>query len=651
MQNYQQAISMSTQVTSNNQSMDGAQQQAHQMGSMGHQMMAQGISFQQAQMIHVQQQHQQQQQQQAMFQQQHTMHQQIPYGMILVQAPSGGAPMQEQFQTQIAMMQSQYQPQLTLMQQRIDPINSFGGTCQSFQPKAETFQPQVEMKQSPLQSLQQSHQQNQQELYNLKAVSSSGMLLPLVSQQQQDAAPSNQMMRFQAIQPSVIEGHAQQCATVIQQALTDPNLASAGHLLLQAMNASSSFMNSLMEQQKPNEHTHMNAPLSYVNEVPSSDTVTGNKRLVVTSVVEPRQETPIPKVVKSYEVSPPLSSSSVSAKNLNTFSSVFSTQHNGTASSETVFPSITPVSTPAPESNAYSAPPLVVESRHPCSPKPKNVTIEKKIIVHKASCGQTAGKAHRINPVTTVSSMTFQGTPQEYLMVIVKDRGYACQRLSSSEAGYQQDPTPLQVASFGTEVVKAVNSGDTEALEAFLDCGLSPNPCNSFGDSILSLICKRADENMFQVFLERGCDLQVSDSFGRTPLHNAAWAGEFSKRMIKLILDHDLLQLMVQDKQGKCALEYVRKEHYQHWISFLKETLDVYWPLDKNLSPLMTATLPLERGPLPDPINPLSVALACQVASGKISVEEVAKMDFATRRSFNEKVPPQKFSLFGSTMS
>jgi ankyrin repeat protein len=150
---------------------------------------------------------------------------------------------------------------------------------------------------------------------------------------------------------------------------------------------------------------------------------------------------------------------------------------------------------------------------------------------------------------------------------------------------------------------------------------------------------------MFQVFLERGCDLQVSDSFGRTPLHNVAWAGEFSERMVKLILDHDLLQLMVQDKQGKCALEYVRKEHYQHWITFLKETLDVYWPLDKNLSQLMTAMLPLERGPLPDPISPLSVDLASQVAAGKISVDEVAKMDYAMRRSY--KLPPQLVSLFG----
>ena len=204
-------------MTSNNQRMDGAQQQAHQMGTMGHQMMAMmpnGISFQQAQMMHVQQQQQQhqQQQQQAMFQQQYTMHQQIPYGMILVQAPSGGALMQEQLQSQIAMMQSQYQPQFTQMQQHIDPMNSFGGTHQSFQPKVEISQPQVEMTQSALQRLQQSNLQNQHELCTLKTCSSSGMLLPLVSQQHQVVAPSNQVMRPQPIQPTVIEGQAQQCA-------------------------------------------------------------------------------------------------------------------------------------------------------------------------------------------------------------------------------------------------------------------------------------------------------------------------------------------------------------------------------------------------------------------------------------------------------
>jgi hypothetical protein len=241
-----------------------------------------------------------------------------------------------------------------------------------------------------------------------------------------------------------------------------------------------------------------------------------------------------------------------------------------------------------------------------------------KSVPHKAACA-TISKPHRVKPPT----VTFQGSPHQYLLAILKDRGFPSQKISSNEAGYFTDPTPLQLASFGTRLVKAVHSDDVDALAALLGCGLSANPCNSFGDSILNLVCKRADYGVFKCLVDHGCDLQVCDCWGRTPLHHIACSGGFSKEIVKIILDHDLNQLLVEDNMHKCPLEYVRKELWADWCSFLRGVIDVYWPLGGERQ---VASLPKDSrgGPIADPPNAISVDLASKVASGEISPDQVA---------------------------
>jgi len=686
-QNYQQAVT--SQDSSSNHNQERAQQPPH-LAPLTQAMGSQGMSPQQVQLMQAQNQHQQPpMQQQAMFQQQQAM-QQLPYGMILVQASPG------------------YQSGMSGVS---------GGMHQQF------------ILQAQLQNQQQLQQNGQQQYHNsghqpediqLKTVTSSGMLLPLVSHQ---LNPSLATQMMQVHKPDEVQGHVQQCATVIQQALNDPHLASAGHLLLQAMNASSTFMSSLMEQQKSNDPQkvqYVSAPCG--NESSSSNVYTGKAQLCFFSTAEPREGhpgsiglgiskdtapltessdpfAPHENIGATFNAQPDFSTSSqshivdelkhysaIGSSNVTSFS-MATPVHSSQATTETSSDSYSPapiaeqtqqfhaqiaeqsqqLQTPIAEQlQQFHAPnteepqqcqALIAEqSEHcqaPIAEQPQKchtkaaTTADSKAVPHKASCGQS-GKAHRIKPQV---SMSFQGTPQQYFMAIVTERGYACQRLSSSEAAYQNEPTPFQVASFGTQVVKAVHSGDTESLKAFLDSGLSPNLSNSFGDSILLLVCKRADEPVFKVLVDHDCDLQVSDTFGRTPLHHLAWSGKFSKQMIQSILDRDLLQLLVQDKQGKCALEYVRKEHFTKWINFLKESIDTYWPIDKSMSPLLTATLPKERGSVTARVESLSVALAAKVAMGRISLEEVAKMDASARKAFSDSPKPQQFTLFGARLS
>ena len=98
---------------------------------------------------------------------------------------------------------------------------------------------------------------------------------------------------------------------------------------------------------------------------------------------------------------------------------------------------------------------------------------------------------------------------------IQKDRGYSTKKYSSLEGGYYCRPTPLQQASYGSHINLAIRSGDGSLLRRMMDAGLSPNPCNNYGESLVHMVCRRGDHKLLRVLLEAGCSLQVTDDYGR----------------------------------------------------------------------------------------------------------------------------------------
>jgi ankyrin repeat protein len=176
--------------------------------------------------------------------------------------------------------------------------------------------------------------------------------------------------------------------------------------------------------------------------------------------------------------------------------------------------------------------------------------------------------------------------------------------------------------SFGTELVKAVHSSDVEKLGTLLSCGLSPNPCNQFRDSIVDLVCKRANHEIFQCLVDHGCDLRVCDGFGRTPLHHCCWASEFSPEIAELILKRDWLQLLIEDKRGQTPLEYMRPDTAGDWILFLESLTESLFPIGDCVPPLESLKELRPDGVVPDPPNALPSKLAEAVSSGHMTPEE-----------------------------
>mmetsp|Transcript_27903 Transcript_27903/g.39229 ORF Transcript_27903/g.39229 Transcript_27903/m.39229 type:complete len:497 (-) Transcript_27903:408-1898(-) len=225
------------------------------------------------------------------------------------------------------------------------------------------------------------------------------------------------------------------------------------------------------------------------------------------------------------------------------------------------------------------------------------------------------------------------GSPQSFLEQLLRLRGYSTQNFCSLEGAYYCKPTSLQKASYGIKLVQAVRASDETLLRSLLECGLSPNPCNSFGESVVHMICRRGDYKLFKVLIDYGCNLQVTDDFGRTPLHDACWTAEPCFECVEMILDHDRRLLQVVDCRGSPPLSYVKAEHWPKWIEFFKSRADKYWlprvGEGDEPPPKLSQEAPHSR-PIPDPKNAIACEDAMLIAAGKKDPQEYLAQKLAT---------------------
>jgi len=224
-------------------------------------------------------------------------------------------------------------------------------------------------------------------------------------------------------------------------------------------------------------------------------------------------------------------------------------------------------------------------------------------------------------------------SPQLYLEKILAERNYPYERIVSLDSGYHAKPTVHQKASYGVAVVQAVRQNDEDRLAQFVEIGISRNPCNAFGESLIHMICRRGQYKLLKYFVDHGACLQVSDDFGRTPMHDACWTVEPAFECVELLLKADIGLLNVVDCRGSTPLSYVRQNSWQLWNDFFDKMKDIYWPIiekEKRISlPPLTKCKVIE-----DPSNASSTDLTTLLSSGKVNVSDVKKMSVDERKNF-----------------
>ena len=211
-------------------------------------------------------------------------------------------------------------------------------------------------------------------------------------------------------------------------------------------------------------------------------------------------------------------------------------------------------------------------------------------------------------------------------------RGYSTQKYRSLYCAYHCKPTELQQASYGIQIVKAVREGNIRMLKTLLDAGLSPSPCNMYGESLMHLVCRRSSYKVLDALLEYGCTLQLSDDYGRTPLHDACWTTSPDFEIIKLILGEDRHLLYITDARGATPLSYATKAIWPLWIDFIDSVKDTFWPyrdvtVDGYEEPPLLAQLQPDSNPVRDPPNALEIDIAFKVASGEMELFDLLLLD------------------------
>jgi Ankyrin repeats (3 copies) len=225
--------------------------------------------------------------------------------------------------------------------------------------------------------------------------------------------------------------------------------------------------------------------------------------------------------------------------------------------------------------------------------------------------------------------------PQDHLDAILTEHGYRKTTVRSLQTSLAQRPTDLQQASYGQYIQRLVKDGETEAFVKCIQAGLSPNPCNKFGESLLHLVCRYGNHELLRRMIwDLDTNVLVCDDYGRTALHDACWGNDeqLAFGVVDLLVQTigDASFFLVEDKRGFLPLAYVKKDSWAAWNDYLDRRKDAFFPFCnrsgsssssyyKGGRTLACAALhesPFSRT-IPDPKRALSIETAMMVASGK----------------------------------
>ena len=145
------------------------------------------------------------------------------------------------------------------------------------------------------------------------------------------------------------------------------------------------------------------------------------------------------------------------------------------------------------------------------------------------------------------------------------------EQLSLLSNKYFLKPTPAQIAAYSIETIKAVRAGDITELRRLHMNGVSFDCCNQYGESLVSMVCRKGNTEVVRFLVkEANVSLLLCDDFGRTVLHDACWTVEPALGLVEFLLEEIPDLLLVKDARGHKPFDYVRKQHWEVWTSFIR---------------------------------------------------------------------------------
>jgi hypothetical protein len=225
-----------------------------------------------------------------------------------------------------------------------------------------------------------------------------------------------------------------------------------------------------------------------------------------------------------------------------------------------------------------------------------------------------------VKPTTATRTPTLQARVDATLTA----RGVSTRTYKSLETAYINTATPLQEASWSASLQDVT----PDQLKNILQAGLSPNPVSPQGDSFVHWVCRSGRDDLLHVLMQHGCNVQVCNKAGHTPLHEACRSREPNWRLIERLLIADPLQVHMADKKDALPLSYVRREQRQAWRDFLDGHMDTFWPLSCDVLEQPLLQLPPNTRPIVDPSNALPLKVAAVVAALTMDPQEALCLQY-----------------------
>jgi hypothetical protein len=179
-----------------------------------------------------------------------------------------------------------------------------------------------------------------------------------------------------------------------------------------------------------------------------------------------------------------------------------------------------------------------------------------------------------------VSNVYKDTNPDLHFHSILNSMSWEVETFSSLDLeNFFLEPTEEHIAAYGSDVLMAVRTGNVAALRDMHLAGRTLQCCNTFGESILHLACRRGSLELVQfLVMEAGVSLLIRDDYGRTPLHDAFWTQTPQLEVVKFIISIVPDLLLIKDKRGFTPMAYARRDHWGDWCAFLNENREALTP-------------------------------------------------------------------------
>ena len=165
-------------------------------------------------------------------------------------------------------------------------------------------------------------------------------------------------------------------------------------------------------------------------------------------------------------------------------------------------------------------------------------------------------------------------SPVEYVRTIIPDDFAPDEHM---DAGWPISVGSAMTQGYTNEVVSAIRTNDVATLRQMLERGQSFNVCNSNGEYLIHLACRRSQPETVEFLIKEACvRADVRDRMGRTILHDVCWKSTPDVDMMATVLQLAPPELLLaKDMRGHTPFDFARKQHSQQWNEFLFQNRDL----------------------------------------------------------------------------